>query len=563
MEKKYFRVVSLLIVVIFFGFGHAMAQKKITAAKDTLQLRKEVEVTKAYQPAVVEAVKINDIPKIKAEQTEVPTFNYSIFSKPVFSTFEPTPVAAAKMVGDPRPEMGNGLLKLGIGNYQSPYGELFFNALPDKSSNFGMHFKHLSSSGKVKLLNDDKVKAPESDNVAEIYGEKFFRKSTLSGSLGFDRKAYQYYGYTGDELTDEQKGVMIPYFQDKQSLSRGIAKLRLKSESLSTNIFAYDFGLKYSLLKSKTGQTENQFIFSGDMGKKFDKMLGSLNTSLTYYRVDSVYKSSLADLASYGSKQQILLQINPSVKWQTDRASLLLGLNSTMVFDDDEDASFYVWPKVKADWSPVPQVLTLFVSVDGHLQHNTYSSIAEENPYINPYHDLLNSKYTTLSGGFKGKLSSKTNYIAEASYSMIGNQHFYIIERVNYNESASAIRRVDNTFNWIYDDLNILRLSGEIMHSVSDKFSLHIQGNYYSYEPKLQLKAWQMPEFDFSFSGIFRPTEQLKFTADMFVVGNRTALIRDIYSAPYPYSLSIEPLLKEVSMDPIIDMNCGGGISVF
>lgn len=554
MKRKYF-IAGCLLITAFFSAFSVSAQKGVTAAKDTLKLRQEVEVTKAYQPTVPEAIKINDIPKIKAEQTEAPTFDYSIFSKPVFSTFEPTPVAAAKMVGDPREEMGKGLLKLGIGNYQSPYGELFFNAQPDKSSNFGMHFKHLSSSGKVKLLNNDKVKAPESENVAEIYGEKFYRKSTLSGSLGFDRSAFRYYGYTGDKLSDDQKSLLIPYFQEKQSFSKGIGKLRLKSETLSNSALNYDFGLKFSLLKSKTGQTENLFAFSGDMGKKFDKMFGSLNTSLTYYQVDSVYKSGLG---TYGSKQQILLQMNPSVKWQADRASLLLGLNSTMVFDDDDDASFLVWPKLKADWSPVPQILTLFVSVDGHLQHNTYSAISVENRYADPYHDMLNSKYTSISGGFKGKLSSKTNYVAEASYSMIEDHHFYILEAVNYNEPASsAVRRLNNTFGWIYDDLNVLRLSGEIMHSVSEKFALHLLGNYYSYEPKAQLKAWQMPEFDFSLSGIFRPTEQLKFTADIFVVGNRTALIRNRYSSVYPYSIDIEPSLEEIPMDPIIDMNVG------
>jgi hypothetical protein len=137
--KQYNLAISLLAIVLFVGVGTAVAQK------DTIRLKQEVEVTKAYQPTIIDAVKINDIPKIKPEQTEAPTFDYSIYSKPVFSTFEVTPVAAAKMVGEPKPEMEFGLLKLGFGNYLTPYGELFFNAKPGKKSNFGMHFKHLSS----------------------------------------------------------------------------------------------------------------------------------------------------------------------------------------------------------------------------------------------------------------------------------------------------------------------------------------------------------------------------------------------------------------------------------
>lgn len=535
--------VNLLFVALFSGAGHAMAQK------DTTKLRQEVEVTKAYQPTINEAVKINDIPKIVSEQTEVPAFDYSIYSKPVFTTFDVTPVAAAKMIGDPGQEMKMGLLKLGFGNYLTPYGELFFNAQPDQKSNFGMHFKHLSSFGKVNLLNGDRVNAPESDNHAEIFGKRFFRKSTLAGSVAYDRKAFTYYGYTGDKLSDELKDEMIPYFQDKQYFSKGTAKMNLKSETLSANDLNYDFGIKYHYLISKTGQKENQFDFTGDLGKKIGNMFGILNTSLTHNKTDSIWNRFSN---TYGSKQQILLNINPSVRWMTENASLQLGLNSTVVFDDDTDASLFVWPKVKAQWSPVQRVLTLYAGVDGLLKHNSYSTIAAENPYVDPYHDVANTNYQYIfSGGFKGKLSSKTNYVAEASYSMVKDQHFYVLYgRDVLNLSAFGPRQLNNTFDWIYDDVNILKLSGEVLHSVSDNFSLHLLGNYYSYDLKSLQKAWQMPDFDLIVSAEYHPgSGPLKFTTDVFVVGKRNAAVSE------PLWSSLPAVVVE--MDPIIDLNVG------
>ena len=527
---------------IIFGTLNAMAQK------DTTKLKQEVEVTKAYQPTISEVEKINDIPKIKIEQTETPTFDYSIFSKPVFSTFDPTQIAAAKMVGEAKPEMGKGLLKLGLGNYLTPYGELFFNAHPGRNSNFGMHFKHLSSSGKIKLLNDDKVKAPESENIAEIFGEKFFRRSSLSGSLAFDRKAFTYYGYTGDLLTDTQKDAMIPNFQDKQYFSKGTLNVHLKNRKLSASDFNYDFGIDYHYLQSKTMQTENQLVLSGDMSKKFGKTIGLLNSSLTYYHADSILNSVSG---RFGSKLQFLLKINPSVMWKTSTARLQLGLNSTIIFDDDADASLMVWPKVKAEWSPVQQILTLFAGVDGYLQHNTYSSIATENQYIDPYHDVANANYKYIfSGGLKGKLSPKTSYVTEASYSIINDQHFYMIYgRDVLNLSAVGPRSLNNTFDWIYDDVKVLKLSAEVMHSVSDNLSLHLSGNYYSYDMKMEKKAWQMPNYDITFSAIYKPTGPLKFTTDIFVIGKRPALVSEFPSSSFPSLV--------VSMDPIIDLNLG------
>lgn len=545
MKRQQYLATSLLTFGLFIGAFSAMAQK------DTISLKKEVEVTKAYQPTILDAVKINDIPQIKPEQTETPTFDYSIFSRPVFSTFEPTPVAAAKMVGDPKPAMGLGLLKLGFGNYMTPYGELFFNAQPDKNSNFGIHLKHLSSSGKIKLLNDDKVEAPESVNAAEIFAKKFFRRSTLSGNLAFDRHTFNYYGYAGDRLSDELKEQMIPYYQDKQYFSKGTALVRLKSGIVSASDLNYDFGVKYHYMVSKTGQSEHETVLSGDVNKKIDDLHGFLSASLTVYKADSIRSRFSGD---YGKKQQTILRANPSILLSSEVASLQIGLNTTLSLDTDTDASLLIWPKVKAEWSPVPQVLTLFAGLDGHLQHNTYSAIAAENPYVDPSHDVANANYKyIISGGFKGKFSPKTNYVAEASWSAVKNQHFYYSDGMDIFKSSSNFRRLSNTFDVMYYDVNILKLSGEVMHSVSDNFSLHLLGNYYSYDLKSLDKPWQMPNFDLTISGVYKPVEQLKFTADIFVIGKRTALLYD-YSPEYSLA---PPTSYEISMDPIIDLNVG------
>lgn len=545
MNKSYKLNTFFAVATVLFATSNALAQQ------DSTKLRKEVEVVKAYQPTVQEAKKINDIPQIKPEQTEAPTFDYSIFSKPVFTTFDPSPVAAAKMVGEPRPELKNGLLKLGVGNYQTPYGELFFNAKPSQKSNFGMHFAHLSSNGNLSLLNDDKVKSPESNNVAELFGERFFRKSSLKVNLAFDRKAYSYYGYTGEILTNEQKEQMIPWFGEKQYLSKGTVGLRLKSEILSTTELNYDFGAQYHYLTSRTGQREGELVLSGKVSKKVDDALGFLDASLTVYNADSIFNRATN---SFSEKQQTILRANPSVKWSTENAGIQLGLNVTAAFDRDDDARFIIYPNVKANWSPVPQVLTLFAGVDGYLQHNTYSAIAYENLYVDPYHDVANANYKyVVSGGLKGKLSPKTNYVAQASYSVIDDQHFYITNALNYNNSSSVVPVLRNTFDWVYDNVNLLKFSGELLHSVSDNFSISLAGNYYSYELATLEKPWQMPNFDFTASGVYRPNSQIKFTADIFLVGKRTALISN-YNA---LSSSVAPEVFEITMDPIIDMNVG------
>jgi hypothetical protein len=406
-----------------------------------------------------------------------------------------------------------------------------------------MHFRHLSSSGKLKLLNGDKVEAPQSLNEAKLFGQHFFRKSTLSGSLGYDRKAFRYYGYSGDRLPDPFKDLLIPRFQDRQYFSKGTANVMLKSETLSANDMNYNIGINYHYLVSKTGQKESQTVFSGNLGKKFGNTFGILNTSITYYNADSIIKGAPL-------KHQMLLRLNPSVKWVADNASFQAGLHTTMVFGDNADIYFY--PVVKAEWSPVVRILTLFAGVDGHLQHNTWSAIATENPYVDPYHDVANANNRFIfSGGFKGKLSSKTNYVAEASYSVVNDQHFYYSKtnEIFLPGTYAKGNEIYNTFNLIYDDVKILKFSGEVLHSVSDNFSLHLLGNYYSYDLNSIQEAWQMPDFDLTFSGIYKATEKLKFSTDIYLIGSRTALVSEPEFSSLPS--------KQVKMEPIIDLNAG------
>jgi hypothetical protein len=350
---------------------------------------------------------------------------------------------------------------------------------------------------------------------------------------------------------------MIPYYQDKQYFSKGTAVVRLKSGIVAATDLNYDFGVKYHYLVSKTGQTEHETVLSGDVSKKIDDLQGFLSASLTVYKADSILNRFSS---AYGKKQQTILRANPSILLSADEASLQIGLITTLSLDADTDASFLIWPKVKAEWSPVPQILTLFVGLDGRLQHNTYSSIAAENPYVDPSHDVTNANYKYIfSGGFKGKFSPKTNYVAEASYLVIKDQHFYVTDGMDIFKPTSRWpwRRLNNTFSWVYDDVNIMKISGEVMHSVSDNFSLHLLGNYYSYDLKSLDKPWQMPNFDLTISGVYKPAEQIKFTTDIFVIGKRTALIKDFDSSKLLSSSVAAPSLIEVQMDPIIDLNVG------
>ena len=550
MKKPLPIYISAFTLLIFMNL-------QTTAQQDSTRLKQEVEVVKAYQPSVSDAFKVNDIPKIKDEKREKPSFNYQIHSQPIFSTFEVEPVQAAQMVGEPKPELGNGLLKAGIGNYQTPYGEFFFNTNTGKNSNFGMHFKHLSSGGSIKLINNDKVKAPQSENVAELFTKHFFRRSTLSTKLFFNRKAQRYYGYPGDMLSDSAKQNVFQYWNEKQAFSKIGLQLQLNNDEDSRAMLNYGANLYYHYFSTMTGQTENLAKINTSFKQDFDSFKGLLDASVSYLRTDSIYNLT-AD--NYGQKQQILFNFSPSVLFEGDVASLQIGLHSFLLFDDDADARILITPNVMAEWSPIENIMTLFAGADGQLQQNHYSAIVQENPFVNPFQDIQNTEYQyIIKGGIKGKFSPRFNYRFQADYASIKNQHFYILndeEHISGLATDNLIRR-SNTFDVLYDDLKQLRIGGEFYYTASDLVNFHLSGNYYSYQLKNLDQPWQMPEFEATISTILNPEGPLKFNADIFFVGERKALI---VSKTYKNINASNILIidnKTFNMSSIIDLNFG------
>jgi len=551
MKKLLTRYISLLLLLNFIIF-------ESQAQQDSTRLQKEVEVVKAYQPSISDAFKINDIPRIREENTEKPVFQYRITPQPVFSTFLVEPVQAAEIVGEPQPELDHGLLKLGIGNYRTPYGEIFYNTLAGEKTTLGIHFKHLSSHGKIKLENDDKVKAPQSENTAEIFATHSFSKATLTTSLFFDRQAFRYYGYTGNELNDEQKKRVIPFWNDKQAFSSGGIRVQLMGEQDPASGFYYKAGLKYQHFGSKTGQKENLVLLDGTFNKKFDQIRGRLDASLTYSNADSIFKENNS---AYGERKQAILKLNPSILFETGPTSLRVGINSYSVIANNDEDDYMLAPNIKAEWTPLENELTLFAGTDGYLQPNHYSAIADENQFVNPYHNVKNAKYRyILTGGVRGKFTSLLNYKFQLDYSNIKNQHFYFLrntEELSFYSDGEGMTR-SNTFDVLYDKVKQLDIGGELHYATSEELSFLLKGTYHSYNLDNQDEAWNKPGFDASASLYYSPSATpFRFSAAIFYIGERKALIETTYhdsAEPNPnYNTSYQT--EVYKPDAIFDLN--------
>lgn len=526
------KIIKYFFLFVLAGFsGAAFAQRDTT-------LSQEVEVVKSYRPTISDANKISSMPRIEDATHEKPNFNYSIFSQPIYNTFSVNMLKAATFETAPGEDTGFGLVRAGVGNYNKPYAELFFNSQNTRNTLFGLHGKHLSSHGKIKLEGEEeRVNAPFSENEAEIFLKHLFRSSVLSFNLGFEHDGFNYYGYPVESVPDLLKveDQEVNYWGSRQTFSKGSFNIGLENTAARKNDFTFDFNFLYHYFGTKTGQREHFGEFMADVKKPFYSGTGFLEAGITYTQASEI---SDQYLRTFGRNQitpeknsQTWITAKPSYLLGGGVANVQLGVDSWIVIDSSTDMKVRLSPNIRANLVPVKEIIKIFAGIDGNFIQNNYSKIAYENPFVDPEHLVKNTfEQFRFFGGFDGKLATKTNFKLSVDYSMIKDQPLYYQFRYgNFTETNLSSLIVDNDFDVLYDNLDLLKFNLEIFHVSSEKMNLLLSGNYYVYKMETLDEAWNLPDWDAKLSLAYQVSDQLTLSSDLFFTGTRQALIMGIY----------------------------------
>lgn len=544
--KQLYRSLSVFILVVAMSAGLAVAQK------DTTKLNQTVEVMKAYRPSISNANKVNLMPVIDDTTRFTPEFKYSIESHPVKSGFTASPITAADVNGLPSKDLGLGYLKMGVGTYSTIYGEFFLNVPKSKIGTFGLHLRHLSSDGKIKLKEGDLVDAPYSQNNAEMFGALNIGNTILSGELSYNRDAMRYYGYP---VAIPANILLIPNYNFglKQTYQNGDIKVALKNSEKSKSDFNFNAGFRLGFFDAKTGQKETSGGFFGKFDYNFGQVYGILDLSLDNFSTDSIYLEPQSQLI-VGTKSEGWLRVAPSVRLDGDNWSLRGGVNFVAVQDKGFKNVTKLYPDFEFNFRPIEEILTLYAGFKGDLKNNRYGTIAYENYWADPRHNVHNTDYTyILFGGLKGKISREISYNVGMKYSKAKDMYFYTQNSyVDYSSSMMPAPVIyNNAFDLTYDNAGIFNLSTELSYvSGKDLFAI-LKLNYYNYKLESLSFAPHKPNFDLTASTGFRIIDRLTGVADLEVLGKRKAMT--YYTNP----ISLDKIISEFSIDPSIRINLG------
>jgi len=417
----------LLFLSLFTGilFSNTYAQKK--------PYNEEITVVAPYQPDIKDANKINFTPSGKDTTQPKPVFTYKIISKPALTTYEPTPIEAAKMLKEPISKLYNHYAKVGYGSYYTPYAEYFYQNTRSREYAYGAHVKHISSTGTIENYGYPGY----SENSISIFGKQFKdKKYVLSGNLGFNRDVVHYYGYKPEELV----GIDNPSKKDiRQRISKFDFNADWKSTYTDSTDLAWKSGLKFYHLFDKFDTKETNIRLDGSIGKSGKFVVLSPSQTWDIGMTFDFYNDKSKQWKNHSSA---IIMFAPSVTTKIKDLGIHIGLKPAI--EADTTAYIHVYPDIRLTYRAIPWWLNLYAGIDGGIERNSYRLFTEENPFVNPNIPLSykNTKYRFFAGA-NSTLFRMFDLHVLISRAQIKNMPFYV------NDTSLLI---ENQFTAVYDD---------------------------------------------------------------------------------------------------------------
>ncbi|QMW05693.1 TonB-dependent receptor [Spirosoma foliorum] len=471
---------------------YAQQPKPTRPVKEGEVDNQEITVEKSRKIELPPANRIfNKIPSVKpsAEQRKL-TYEFED-RKLTIGDPKITPGVLNPALGqaDETPAYSN-YVKLGAGNYSSFLGEGFvgINAL----SNLALEgsVRHLSSG----LGPVDGKNSAQSDTRVRVTGKYLTDAFKLQADLGYDRNAYNFYGYSRE-------------YAAQPTFSPDLIKQRLNTINFKIGIenANSDNTIDYSLRTGITSLSDRFNASETDWGTNFNASLGITDNVYALIAADA-YVTQRTDGSILDNRN--LFRVKPTFKYATSLFTVTAGINAVNQTDQRQGINdTRAFPVIDVDVAPVGNI-HIFAGVDGDINRNTLRSLLGENKWLAPQVLLANTvKSIDIYGGTKGALGGGFSYEGKVSYARYRNFS-------TFNNSTP-----DSTkFFVLYDGgiTNVLTVSGQLAYAQKDKFRSTLKADFFNYGLDRLEAAWGRPRTSATWTNSYILNKKLFVTADLY-----------------------------------------------
>lgn len=477
-------------------------------------VKREVTLYNPYKPSLTVIKKMSFLPDMIDTVRVKPDFHYEVSSIPFQPEYTISQIKAAALLPDPLPKLYKSYVNVGFGNHVTPLAEISITNERSKKGAFGIYGRHFSSNDNIFLKNGKEIYSGYMDNDASLFGRRFFKKSTLEGSVDFTQKVRHAYGYKPEipDYNPRKDDIRMAYYNIG-------AKASFASANLDSSEFYYDFDVYYNYFHHSEYLFQHNGGIDGIMAKSFKGFYVGSGISFEHYNNSD----------STGIDPEYIASVSPFLKKKTDQWNFKLGFQALI----DRTSVLHLYPDVEFGFSIVPSYLGFFASLSGKMERNEPLKIISENPYLvsdqfpafvrkGSLFRLPDTDHKFIfTSGLKGNTGVGGNYIVSATYSVIDRMLFY--SNIVFPDTVTP-RAAGNYFLPISEPVNVINLHAEMNGPLNDKFSFKWLANYYSYTSNLEY-AWNKPSWDGQFGLKYNLRDKIIAGIELTAIGKRRQII--------------------------------------
>lgn len=476
MQTKYkllvFLIANCLLSIVTFA--------QIDTAK-----KQTIDITSSYKPVLRNAVKINFSASHLNADTTKPKMNYTVPSQNLFYAYQPISLRPLALQQDTNLYLGiRNYIKLGYGNYSTPYVNAGFSFGDGKKMLVNLYANYISSKGKI--ANQDYTQLQIKANA--IF---FTPKNEVYLGAQLSQNNNYLYGYNHSLYTFKKDSVR-QQFQDLV-LTGGVRNTTSGEYGIS-----YNPNITVINFTNKNKVNESTVIANAPITKTFgDAFMLKIDAKAD---ITSYTTKNLASNIKFSNN---VFQIAPSIAISSPSFSINAGIVPTW------NNGVFVWlPNVFAEAQVKEKTFLIQAGWIGRYTKNTYRNLTALNPFLTtiPFHK--NTKEIEYYGGIKATVGKHFSFNLKGGIVSFNDMPLFINDTATDNKAFNISNE---------KSVQSLRIHGDLSFINQDKFTLTAGLTFNGYTLlQSNAKAWNTVPMEITSSLRWWAFKQVLLKADLY-----------------------------------------------
>lgn len=410
----------------------------------------------------------------------------------VETDFDPAPPDITPLAKERLDKAKNSYIKLGIGRFLTPVGELYVNNGRKKDTDFGLRFTHISA-------HDDKLPLREfRRDYGTLQASQISKDFTLSGKVHFYNTAY-WTAYNDSTVNADPES-----FRDslRMGFTRFNTQIRLKSNSTARSELHFDSGIGLKVYGDRRDNSEFHLsLFPGVGYDITENFSGDLESEITYIR------GRINDVGA----NRFFLDAAPIISFNNGIHSVRAGIrfNYFGTNADTTAGTNFLGPVIEGRFAIIPEQFAIVAGFTSGMINNTYYDMIFTNPYLNRDVEIRPSiEKMNIFAGVEGNISDQFDFAARVYYRQVSDQLMFIPTLEDY------------TFITVYDSL--LKNTGvhlEVNYDLNEQIRAGASFNFNAYTTSSFESFFNASPVRLDVYGRYTWNEKLRAQADITYFG--------------------------------------------